>query len=121
MTNTDSDTYISGLVSRRGYLDIYFGKSRVRTGSYVVTQSLRTPCPDHTNTEAVRKWLEKIQHPELLLHETTRLEWKDPDIYATLQDGRGIVISYNDLERIERGSNMTRTSTSPSGSYTSST
>ena len=49
----------------------------------------------------------KIEHPELVLHRTTRLEWIDPDIYATLEDGRGIVISYNDVERIERATERT--------------
>ena len=70
MSTTNSDTYVSGLIGRRDYLDIYFGQTRVRTGSYIVTQSLRTPCPDHTDSEAVRQWLEKIEHPELLLHQT---------------------------------------------------
>ena len=58
MTNTDSDTYVSGLVSRRGYLDIYFCKSRVRTGSYVVTRG-SDPARRTPDCEAVREWLEK--------------------------------------------------------------
>ena len=72
----------------------------------MLSRGVPTPHAGRPTVTQFENGCKKIKHMELVLHRTTRLECRDPDIYATLRDARGIVISYNDVERIERATEM---------------
>lgn len=94
---SNTDTYISPGMSRRGILDDYF-KQGPRMGTYRLTVSIRKPVPtDFNNKKAIEDWLK----PTIETHDVTHLDWKDPNICVVFKNGVVKIISYNDIEKIE--------------------
>jgi hypothetical protein len=94
---SDTDTYISPSILRRGILDDYF-KQGSRIGNYRLTISIRKPIPTCLNSKkAIEDWLKPIVET----HDVTHLDWKDPNICVVFKNGVVKIIRYNDVEKIE--------------------